>query len=67
MHRANAAERAIQTFKTHMKAVLALLYPKFPVRELLHKRQYNQSTEKNWRNVTLAVWTDGYMLFETNT
>ena len=33
LHRANAAERAIQTFKNHMKAVLASLDPKFPVRE----------------------------------
>ena len=33
MHRANAAERAIQTFKAHFKAGLASLDPDFPVRE----------------------------------
>ena len=32
-HRANAAERAIQTFKTHLKTGLALLHPDFPLRE----------------------------------
>lgn len=31
--RANAAERAIQTFKAHSKSGLALLDPEFPVRE----------------------------------
>ena len=31
LHRANAAERAIQTFKNHMKAALASLDPKIPV------------------------------------
>ena len=30
-HRANAAERAIQTFKNHFKAGLACVDPKFPV------------------------------------
>ena len=29
-HRANDAERAIQTFKTHLKARLASLDPNFP-------------------------------------
>ena len=33
MHRANAAERAIQTFKAHLKAGLASVDPNFPVRE----------------------------------
>ena len=33
LHRANAAERAIQTTKAHMKAVLASLDPQFPVKE----------------------------------
>ena len=33
LHRANAAERAIQTFKNHMKAILASLDPNFPVGE----------------------------------
>ena len=33
LHRANAAERAIQTFKAHFKAGLASLDPAFPVRE----------------------------------
>ena len=33
MHRANAAERAIQTFKAHLKAGLASVDPDFPVRE----------------------------------
>ena len=32
-HRRNAAERAIQTFKNHLKSGLALLDPQFPVRE----------------------------------
>ena len=32
-HRANAAERAIQTFKNHFKAGLASLDPQFPVSE----------------------------------
>ena len=32
-HPANAAERAIQTFKTHLKTGLALLHPDFPIRE----------------------------------
>ena len=32
-HRANAAERAIQTFKSHFKAGLANLDPTFPVTE----------------------------------
>ena len=32
-HRANAAERAIQTFKNHFKAGLATLDPDFPVKE----------------------------------
>ena len=32
-HRANAAERAIQTFKAHFKSGLALLDPDFPIRE----------------------------------
>ena len=32
-HRANAAERAIQTFKAHYKTGLALLHPDFPLRE----------------------------------
>ena len=32
-HRANAAERAIQTFKNHFKAGLASLDPDFPVTE----------------------------------
>jgi hypothetical protein len=33
MHRANAAERAIQTFKNHFKAGLASVDPAFPVAE----------------------------------
>ena len=33
IHRANKAERAIQTFKNHLKAGLATLNPDFPVRE----------------------------------
>ena len=33
LHRANAAERAIQTFKAHLKAGLASLDPDFPVKE----------------------------------
>ena len=33
MHRANAAERAIQTFKAHLKAGLASVDPDFPIRE----------------------------------
>ena len=33
LHRANAAERAIRTFKEHFKAGLASLDPDFPVRE----------------------------------
>ena len=32
-HRRNAAERAIQTFKNHLKAGLSILDPNFPVRE----------------------------------
>ena len=32
-HRANAAERAIQTFKSHFKSILALLDPTFPISE----------------------------------
>ena len=32
-HRANAAERAIQTFKNHFKAGLASLDPDFPIAE----------------------------------
>ena len=32
-HRANAAERAIQTFKNHLKAGLASTDPKLPIRE----------------------------------
>ena len=31
IHQANAAERAIQTFKAHLKAGLASLDPNFPV------------------------------------
>ena len=33
LHRANAAERAIRTFKEHFKAGLASLDPDFPVQE----------------------------------
>ena len=33
MHRANAAERAIQTFKNNLKAGLASVDPAFPVAE----------------------------------
>ena len=33
IHRANKAERAIQTFKSHLKAGLASLDPDFPIRE----------------------------------
>ena len=33
VHRRNAAERVIQTYKNHLKAVLSLLDPDFPVRE----------------------------------
>ena len=39
IHWANSTERAIQTFKKHVKAGLSLLHPKFSVREwdwLLH-------------------------------
>lgn len=32
-HRHNAAERAIQTYKNHLKAGLSLLDPNFPLRE----------------------------------
>ena len=32
-HRANAAERAIQTFKNHFKAGIASLDPDFPITE----------------------------------
>ena len=32
-HRANAAERAIQTFKNHFKAGLACVDPKFPIKQ----------------------------------
>ena len=32
-HRANIAERAIQTFKTHFKAGLASVHPDFPISE----------------------------------
>ena len=32
-HQANAAERAIQTFKHHMKACLATIDPQYPLRE----------------------------------
>ena len=32
-HRANAAERAIQTFKHHFKSCLATIDPDFPIRE----------------------------------
>ena len=30
-HRANAAERAIQTFKTHVITILTGIDPKFPI------------------------------------
>eukprot|EP00956_Cyclotella_meneghiniana_P011678 scaffold16433_cov32-Cyclotella_meneghiniana.AAC.4 len=33
MHRQNAAERAIQTFKSHFKSVLAGVSDNFPIRE----------------------------------
>ena len=33
IHQQNAAERAIQTFKNHLKAGLSILDPNFPVRE----------------------------------
>ena len=32
-HRANVAERAIQTFKGHFKAGLASVHPDFPISE----------------------------------
>jgi len=32
-HRANAAERAIQTFKKHMKSCLATVDPRYPLKE----------------------------------
>ena len=32
-HRANLAERAIQTFKNHFKAGLSIVHPEFPIAE----------------------------------
>ena len=32
-HRANIAERAIQTFKQHFKAILASVDPEFPIEQ----------------------------------
>ena len=43
-HRANSAERAIQTFKSHFIACLSGLYPKFPIAQWDRLLQQNEIT-----------------------
>ena len=60
VHRRNAAERAIQTFKDHFLAGLATCDPTFPVREwdrLLHQAELTINLLRNSRvNPSLSAW-----------
>ena len=59
-HRANAAERAIQTFKNHFKAGLATLDPNFSVREwdrLLPQTELTLNLLRSSRvNPNISAW-----------
>lgn len=59
-HRANLAERAIQTFKAHFKTGLALVHPEFPIQEweqLLNQAELTLNLLRAARvNPALSAW-----------
>ena len=69
-HRANAAERAIQTFKNHLKAGLASTDPDFPIQEwdrLLEQADLTLNLLRSSRcNPKLSAWTYLFGEFDFN-
>ena len=59
-HRANKAERAIQSFKSHFKSILATVDPDFPMREwdrLLPQAELTLNLLRSARvNPKLSAW-----------
>ena len=70
-HRRNAAERAIQTYKNHLKAGLSLLDPDFPVREwdrLISQSELTLNLLRAARvNPKLSAWAYLFGQYDYNT
>ena len=70
-HRRNAAERAIQTYKNHLKAGLSMLDPNFPVREwdrILPQSELTLNLLRASRtNPRLSAWAYLFGQYDFNT